>query len=242
MEWSAKYATNAYLDALKLCGKHRENCNPGECQKEPESTEFISALAAGMRAQLMVEVASEVSPATVALAAAARQTGGKLVCILPEVKENKSQQLIEESGLNDMVEFETGDPVDVLHNYENIDFSLIDCTSDNYKKLLDQLDVNPRRSVVVANNLVEGCKGLEGHLRGVEKEAKVRSIKYPIGKGMEITLIGKFSDHNKREKGRGSLSRAEKKGGIVKKTDKSKWIVKVDEKSGEENFYRLSPR
>ena len=59
---------------------------------------------------------------------------------------------------------------------------------------------------------------------------------------MEITLIGKSSDHNKREKDRGGLSRAEKKGGIAKKTDKSKWISKVDEKSGEENFYRLSPR
>lgn len=39
----------------------------------------VSALAAGMNAKLMVEVTSEVSSSTVALAAAARQTGGKVV-------------------------------------------------------------------------------------------------------------------------------------------------------------------
>lgn len=35
---------------------------------------------------------------------------------------------------------------------------------DDNRKLLDTLDVNPRSSVVVANNLVEGKKGVEGHL------------------------------------------------------------------------------
>ncbi|KAL3536706.1 hypothetical protein ACH5RR_000072 [Cinchona calisaya] len=242
MEWSAKSATNAYLDTLKLCNKQKENCNPCGCHKEPESTEFISALAAGMSAQLMVEVSSEVSQSTVALAAAARQTGGRVVCILPELKLNESQQVIDNSGLHDMVEFKTGDPFEVLPNYENIDFSLLDCKSDDYNQLLQKLDVNPRRSVVVANNLVEGCKGLEGHLRGVENEAKVRSIKHPIGKGMEITMIGKNCEHGKREKNRESHSRAEKKGGFVKKTDKSKWIVKFDEKSGEEHIYRMLPK
>ena len=50
---------------------------------EPESPELISALAAGMNAQLIVEVSSAPSATTIALAAAARQTCGRLVCILP---------------------------------------------------------------------------------------------------------------------------------------------------------------
>ncbi|KAL3517295.1 hypothetical protein ACH5RR_024197 [Cinchona calisaya] len=217
----------------------------------PDSTEFISALAAGMFSQLMVEITPEVSPSTVALAAAARQTGGIVICIIPELKQmNESHRLIQDSGLHDMVEFRIGDPVEVLTNYENIDFSLVDCKSSDhdYSKLLEHMDVNPRRSVVVVVNLVEGsCKGgLEGHLiRGVENEAKVmRSIKHPMGKGMEILVIGKSIDSNinKREKNnqRSSHSRAEKKGGIVKKTDnESKWIVKFDEESGEEHIYRF---
>ncbi|KAK6777311.1 hypothetical protein RDI58_024028 [Solanum bulbocastanum] len=74
MEWSSKCAANAYLDTLKLCSKQNENCSSSGTQ-EPDGKEFISALAAGMSAKLMVEVASKISPSTVALAAAARQTG-----------------------------------------------------------------------------------------------------------------------------------------------------------------------
>uniref|UniRef100_A0A5B7CC18 S-adenosyl-L-methionine-dependent methyltransferase n=1 Tax=Davidia involucrata TaxID=16924 RepID=A0A5B7CC18_DAVIN len=237
MEWSQKSATNAYLDTLKLCSsKQRENCN--SCKTaEPESKEFLSALAAGMSAKLIVEVTSEASPSTIALAAAARQTGGKLVCILPEPTLEESQQLIEDSGLNGMVEFKTGDPVELLPDYENIDFSLVDCKSENYTRLLKLLDVNPIRSVVVANNLVQGRKGLGGLVEGVENKVEVRSI----GEGMEVTMIGKRAEFWKN---RGVHLRTEKKGGSVKKkkkkkTHKSKWLVKVDDESGEEHFFRL---
>ncbi|KAL2478686.1 uncharacterized protein Fot_47700 [Forsythia ovata] len=132
-----------------------------------------------------------------------------------------------------MVEFRTGDPIEVLPNYENIDFSLVDCKADNYGRLLEKLDVNPKRSMVVANNLIEGRKGVEEHLKGVETMVKVRSMKRLIGKGMEITMVGK------RERSRGSYSRAERKGRYIKKTDRSKWVFAFDEKSGEEHIYRM---
>lgn len=177
-----------------------------------------------MSAKLIVEVTSEVSPSTVALAAAARQTGGKLVCILPEQKLGKSQKVIEDSGLSDMVEFKTGDPAQTLLNYENIDFSLVDCKADDHGRLLGKLDVNLKRSVVVANNLLDGEKGLRGHVKGAEKKTRVRSKMHRIGEGMEITMVGKSNDFGKR------------KGEVVKK---SKWISQVDEKSGEEHIYRL---
>ncbi|XP_047253907.1 uncharacterized protein LOC107844265 [Capsicum annuum] len=165
MDWSPKSAANTYLDTLKLCSKQNEDCGSSGTQ-EPDGAEFISALAAGMSAKLMVEVTSEVSPSTVALAAAARQTGGKLVCIIPEQKLDKTQKVIEETGLNDMVEFKTGDPVDVLPNYENVDFSLVDCKAKNYDMLIEKLDVNQERSVVIANN-VERKKGV----RKIEKSS-----------------------------------------------------------------------
>ncbi|KAG8363253.1 hypothetical protein BUALT_Bualt19G0003000 [Buddleja alternifolia] len=237
MEWSSKSATNAYLDALKLCSKCKKECNSCETQT-PQSNEFISALAAGMSSKLIVEITSDVSSSTIALAAAARQTGGKLVCILPEPKLNKSQKAIKDSGLSEMVEFKTGDPVEILLDYENIDFSLVDCKADDYKKLLENLDVNLKRSVVVANNLLGGEKGFGGCLKGVENKTEVRSMKHPIGVGMEVTMIGK-SNNIGRSKSGGYNMRAERKRGIVKKTDKSKWVFEVDEKSGEEHIFRM---
>lgn len=209
--------------------------------QKPESNEFISALAAGMSAKLIVEVTSEVSPSTIALAAAARQTGGKLVCILPESELITSQKTIEDLGLSDMVEFKTGDPAQVLLNYEKVDFSLVDSKADDYDRLLETLDVNLKRSVVVTSNLLEGGKGLGGCLKGVEKTTRVRSMTHPIGKGMEVTMIGKSSDYGKwgRSKSGSYSVRLERDGWDGKKVDKSKWIFKVDQVSGEEHIFRM---
>ncbi|GAA0139299.1 hypothetical protein Leryth_016010 [Lithospermum erythrorhizon] len=221
--------------------------------QEIESNEFLSALAAGMSAKVIVEVASDFSSSTIALAAAARQTRGKVFCILPEPKLDESQRVIEETGLKNMVEFKTGEPVDVLHHIGMIDFSLIDCKSDHYHKLLETLNVNPTRSVIVANNLVEGRKGLGGHLKRVENQSRVTSMKHPIGKGMEITMIGKkFGEGSKRSELRGSgggvggrytgidWRRRRSTGGVSSRDyKKTKWVVEIDEKSGEEHIFRL---
>ncbi|XP_059302213.1 uncharacterized protein LOC132054179 [Lycium ferocissimum] len=129
-----------------------------------------------------------------------------------------------------MVEFKTGDLGDVLPNYENIDFSLVDCKTKNYDTLIEKLNVNPERSVVVANN-VEGRKVVRGKLKNVvQNEVKVRSCNHPIGKGLEVTMIEKsrLGSHNHQK--------VEKKKGNVKLSKKSKWVSKVDEKCGEEHI------
>ncbi|KAF9601131.1 hypothetical protein IFM89_017036 [Coptis chinensis] len=238
MGWSPQSATNAFLDTLKLRVPHEKGDNKLSTQ-EPESNEFISALAAGMSAKLIVEVSSKVSPSTIALAAAARQTGGRLVCILPESKNlAESKQVIKESGLKDMVEFKVGDPTEILSHYENIDFSLIDCKTDDYARLLKMLDVNPRKSVVVANNLEGERTGLGGNIRGVKGKSAVRSMKHPIGDGMEVTMIGSRKEFEKRDRGGGATPPIEIRG-RVKRTGKSKWVTEVDEESGEEHIFRV---
>ncbi|XP_027351032.1 uncharacterized protein LOC113862085 [Abrus precatorius] len=229
MEWSATWATRAYLDALHLCNNHERQYGSWRVQ-EPGSNEFVSALAAGMKAKLIVEVTSGASPSTIALAAAARQTGGRLVCILPEPDLDESKEVIRNSGLKDQVEFRTEDPYKLLPCYENIDFSLVDCKDEKYARLLNLLDVNPTRSVVVANNLADHAKGLGGYVRRKDDKVAVRSLKHPIGKGMEVTMICKNDETDKRLGVRGHRCR---------KRNKSKWVAKFDEESGEEHIYRV---
>lgn len=198
--------------------------------QEPGSNEFVSAIAAGMKAKLIVEVTSRASSSTIVLAAAARQTGGKLVCILPEPVLDESKEVINNSGLKDQVEFRTEDPSQLLPSYENIDFSFVDCKDESYAKLLNLLDVNPMRSVVVANNLVGDRKGLGGCVRRKDDgKVAVRSVKHPIGKGMEVTMISKNDETDKRLV-RGQHSR---------ERNKSKWVAKFDKESGEEHIFRI---
>ncbi|KAK3194622.1 hypothetical protein Dsin_025932 [Dipteronia sinensis] len=231
MDWNAASATDAYLDTLRLCSDYKRRCDSWRKTQEPGSNEFISALAAGMKAKLIVEVSSAVSPSTLALATAARHTGGRLVCILPEPILAESKKVIKDSGLKDMVEFKTGDPCELLSHYGDIDFSVIDCKNDDNTRLLSMLNVNPEKSVVVANNLVCEKKGLGGHVKGKKDRVQVRTMKHPIGKGMEITMISRRNEIENKRDHHGDDA--------MKRNGKSRWVVKVDEKSGEEHIFRV---
>ncbi|PKU71163.1 hypothetical protein MA16_Dca014788 [Dendrobium catenatum] len=179
-----------------------------------------------MSAQHIVEVSPQASQSTVALAVAARQTGGRLVCILPQSESLvESKQVIEDSGLTDIVEFKVGDPYKLLPECENVDFSVVDCKSESYTGLLKLLDMNPAKSVVVANNLLGEKSGLGGEWRSLQDKSAVRSAKHPIGKGMEVTMIGQ------ERKVRGASRRRSR--------SKSAWVTKVDEVSGEEHLFRI---
>ncbi|MBA0605138.1 hypothetical protein Godav_017746 [Gossypium davidsonii] len=182
MEWSAASATKAYLETLQL----------------PRSNEFISALAAGMKSKLIVEVKSSVSPSTLALATAAKHTGAKFVCILPEAALPEVKRESKDLGLTNV--------------------------NGDYPKLPNTIKVNPKRAVVVATNLSDDKQGLGAHIVGKKNKVTVRSMKHPIGKGMEITT---WKNQHKVIP--------------LKKTAtaKSKWFVKVDEESGEEHISRV---
>ncbi|XP_020574963.1 uncharacterized protein LOC110020993 [Phalaenopsis equestris] len=236
MVWSPQSAAIAYLDTVKLCKEVKEPSSP----IEPESTQFLSALAAGMSAQHIVEVSPQASQSTVALAVAARQTGGRLVCILPQPESLvESKQVIEDSGLTDIVEFKVGDPYKLLPECENVDFSVVDCKSESYTGLLKLLDMNPTKSVVVANNLVGDKSGLGGELQSVQNKSDVRSAKHPIGKGMEVTMIGKSAEFAAKD-ARGWRHERKGRGGSRRRgSRKSSWVMKVDEVSGEEHLFRI---
>ncbi|MBA0875814.1 hypothetical protein Goshw_027059 [Gossypium schwendimanii] len=157
---------------------------------EPGSDEFISALAAGTKSKLVVEITSGASPSTIALATATKHTatGSRFVSILPKAALAEAEREAKASGLIDIIEFETGDPINVWEVY----------------------------------------------VIGMKDKILVRSIKqYHIGKGMEIATISERRDHGSG--GSDGRTCAMKKSGI----GKSKWIVEVDEASGEEHIFKL---
>ncbi|KAJ4765585.1 ankyrin repeat/KH domain protein (DUF1442) [Rhynchospora pubera] len=241
MVWSPESAANAYLDTLKLCKNEleRKKSDPSVIPVQPQKSEFISALAAGTSAQLIVEVSPEASHSTIALAAAARQTGGRLVCILPQEESlGPSKEVMEESGLDDIVDFQVGDPAELLPKYENIDFSLVDCNSEYYEDVLKIIDVNPKKSVVVANNIKEGREGLSMEVPG-GKDGILRSEKHMIGNHMEVTMIGRNAGMGWLKKGKEEVNTTSPDKRRRPKR-KIRWVKKIDEQSGEEHLYRLA--
>lgn len=159
---------------------------------EPKTFEFISALAAGKRARLMVEITSDgITPLTIALAVAAKQTGGRFVCILHEDYAGKKRAGLMGNDLEDMIEFVYGNPCEVIKQYMHIDFAVIDCkVNAELQKLFKTINLNPSGSIVVVNNLhqrrdrISFPEVVKGRISGV------KSVTLPTGEGMELTRIG----------------------------------------------------
>ncbi|GKV12920.1 hypothetical protein SLEP1_g24003 [Rubroshorea leprosula] len=110
----------AYLRTMKM----------GKRGKEPDVSEFISA----NNAQMMVMVCSGVAGSTtLALVAAACQTGGRIVCIFPCFEYSTASEKALGSYA-DGVKFVVGDAKTLLRgDYKGTDFALIDCNVTDHE-------------------------------------------------------------------------------------------------------------
>ena len=154
--------------------------------------EFISALAAGNQAKLMVQILSNegVNPLTIALAVAAKHTGGRFICVLDQQQDMEDcKAQLSCYDLEDKVEFVHGNPCEIVMQFKSIDFAVIDCKFEDHLKLFKTVDVNPRGSIVLVSNLVRRRNGVSfGEV--VRRKKGVEYVTLHIGQGMELTRIG----------------------------------------------------
>ncbi|XP_027367627.1 uncharacterized protein LOC113873624 [Abrus precatorius] len=208
--WSAENATKAYLSTLKM----------GQKGKEPDVAEFISALAAGNNAQLMVVAcAAAAHSTTLALVAAAHQTGGQVICIVPGHEELKASR--KALGMaSHQVQFMIGEAQELLcDQYEAADFVLIDCNLENHEEILKAVQEGRKQNgtVVVGYNAFS-CRG-----SCLSCGSKTQLL--PIGEGLLVTRFGVTDTSPKYATRMGKI--------------KSRWVVKVDKCTGEEHVFRV---
>lgn len=166
---------------------------------ESHSTEFLAALAGGVEAKLIVQVASSVRPATIALAVAARKTGGRLICILsdPDALLN-AMVAMDALGLSTVVEFLVGDATELLPQFSEVDFALIDCRREQSVELFDLVCLNSHRAVVVAENLVHrNARAL--YEDKMTNRAGYTTAMLPIGRGIEVARLLRETEKSSTE-------------------------------------------
>jgi predicted O-methyltransferase YrrM len=154
---------------------------------EPASAEFIAALASGLDAKSLLEIGGSSGISTIALAAAARATEGRLISIEIEAdRQAEAKQIIDSLGLGECVDFLLGDAADILPTLGKMSFALIDCEKEDYLRFFDMLTLG-RGSVVVADNILS--HDLTDYVGRVRTRPGVESMTLPIGKGLEVTRI-----------------------------------------------------
>ncbi len=152
---------------------------------EPESAELVCALAAGCHARALLEIGGSSGISTIALAAAARHTGGRLVSIeIEPTRQGEAKRTLAALGLDDRVEFVLADAGTVLGRYASLDFVLIDCEKEDYIRFLRALQLAPG-AIVVADNIVS--HDLQEYVREVRSLPRVESMTLPVGKGLEVS-------------------------------------------------------
>jgi predicted O-methyltransferase YrrM len=173
--WSEKLSQDAR--GLPRSERHRN--------LEPPSAEFICALAAGSRAHRLLEVGGSSGLSTIALAAAARQTGGRLVSIeIEPARQALARQRLAGLGLSDRIDFVLADAGQVLAQYDALEFVLTDCEKEDCERLLALLRLAPG-ALVVADNILS--HGLGECVSAVRSYPGVESITLAIGKGLEVS-------------------------------------------------------
>ena len=154
---------------------------------EPDSAEFICALAAGCHARRLAEIGGSSGISTIALAEAARQSGGSLTSIeIEPTRQAEARDTITALGLADWVEFALGDAGEIIPKCGQLDFVLLDCEKEDYIRFFDLLNLFPG-AVVVADNILS--HNLFDYVAHVRRRNDVESITLPIGKGLEVTRV-----------------------------------------------------
>lgn len=155
---------------------------------EPPSAEFLCALAAGIAAKRMIEIGGSSGISTIALAAAARQVGGRLTSIEIEPKrQQESRELLSSLVLEQFVDYICGDAGAVLPGLSEVDLAFIDCEKEDYVRFFDMLHVAPG-GFVVADNIIS--HSLTEYVKHVRQLTNIESVTLPIGKGLELTRFG----------------------------------------------------
>ncbi len=173
--WSLKLSQDA--GGLPQAERHRN--------LEPASAEFVCALAAGCGARRLLEIGGSSGLSTIALAAAARQTGGRLTSVeIEPTRQALAKRHLAELGLAEYVDFVLADAGQVLTRYDALDFVLIDCEKDDYTRFLAVLRLSAG-AVVVADNIVS--HRLTEYVQAVRRYPGVESMTLPIGKGLEVS-------------------------------------------------------
>ena len=161
---------------------------------EPKYMEFISALAAGKRAELMMEITLDgITPLTIALAVATKQTGGQLICVGNEEYDiEKSKALVTRNSLENVIKIEYGNSCEVIKQYKNIDFAIIDCKFQDHLKIFKTLYLNPSRSTMVVNNFHHRRDGISFAevVEGIN--CGVKCVTLPIGDEMDLQELGQL--------------------------------------------------
>jgi predicted O-methyltransferase YrrM len=156
---------------------------------------LIYLLATGAQSKRILELGSSYGYSTVWLAAAARQTGGKVLsCELRDFKIEHARGALTRAGLSSRAEFHMGDALETLKTLPGpFDFVLLDLWKDMYVPAFDLLHpkLAPNAIVIADNMLLPEIVRPQAlaYQKRVRAMGNMDSVLVEVGNGIEISRV-----------------------------------------------------
>jgi predicted O-methyltransferase YrrM len=185
----------ALLDELYRFGHDNDAHNTERGKRmlniTPDTGRLLWILVRATRATRILEVGTSNAFSTIWLAAAARETGGRVITL--EQSPDKialARANLARAGVADRVEIREGRAADSLTALPGpFDFVFLDADRPSYAFYLEL--VLPKllpSGLLVADNIVSHRQELEDYLSRVKSNPALFSVTVPIGNGEEISL------------------------------------------------------
>lgn len=158
-----------------------------------EGAQLLHLIAKDGRCRRILEIGTSYGYSTLWLAAAAKQTGGKVITLeMADYKQAYAAGKMREAGLAEAVEFHCGDALEIIPRLEGgFDMVFLDLWKDLYVPCLDLF--YPKLApgaVIVADNMLRPGPDRTNALayrRAVRAKPKITSILLDLGQGLEIS-------------------------------------------------------
>ncbi len=154
---------------------------------------LLHLIATEAGAQTILEIGTSYGYSTVWLAAAARQTGGRLITLEREPEKSAfAQQQLARAGLAQHAEFLVGDARESIAALPGpFDFVLLDLWKDLYIPCFDLVWPKLQSGgIIVADNMLlppQSRPHADAYHAHVHRAAGLESVRLPVGSGLEIT-------------------------------------------------------
>lgn len=149
---------------------------------------FLYSLVRTIQPDRIFEVGSSNGYSTIWLALAAREYGG---CVVgSEIRPDRAASArmnLEEAGLSEIAEIETGDGSDIAGRFAQLDFVFLDAEKDDYPRHFSNIvDLVPAGGLILTDNVTShDCSEL---LALIRKRDDVVTQTLPFERGLEYTV------------------------------------------------------